>query len=145
MFRPIGAVMLMSLALGGIAPALAATPAADAAATVAEARKVVAENYVLPQVAAKLAAALAAGEAAGHYRGLSGAALADRMSADLHGVTADRHLSVSYDPRTAAMLASAPRGEDGPPPPGICPSRHPGQCRRPRAGGAAGQHPLSCL
>ena len=117
MFRPIGAVMLMSLALGGIAPALAATPAADAAATVAEARKVVAENYVLPKVAAKLAAALAAGEAAGHYRGLSGAALADRMSADLHGVTADRHLSVSYDPRTAAMLASAPRGEDGPPPP----------------------------
>lgn len=74
--------------------------------TVAAASRIVGERYVLPEVAPRLAAALSKGEASGHYRGKTGDALAEAMSADLHAVTADRHLSVRYDPAEAALLAA---------------------------------------
>ena len=93
------------------APAQTASATADASATIAEARKVLAERYVLPDTAAKLDAALRAAEQRGEFEGLSGEALADKMNAVLRTVTADGHLGVSYNPaRSAAMLAE-PQGD----------------------------------
>jgi hypothetical protein len=102
------------------APALAQPAApADTRAVVAEARRVLVERYVLPDMATRLSAALAKAEAAGRYRGLAGEALAERMSADLAAVAHDKHLSVRYDPRRAAELRERrPDNEGGGLPPG---------------------------
>lgn len=96
-------------------PAAAQTAAPDA--VVAAARKAIAERYVLPEVAPKLDAALAKNAAAGRYRRLSGEALASAMSADLEAVAHDRHLSVSYNPQQAKLMADRPVQDDGPLPP----------------------------
>ncbi|WP_230770305.1 S41 family peptidase [Sphingomonas sp. Leaf4] len=102
--------------------ALSAAPARaqDDPGTVAAAtRAALAERYVLPDVATKLGAALASPD---RYRGLQGEALADRINADMARVTPDKHLSLRFDPRTAAMLASRPPAgddDDAPLPPGV--------------------------
>lgn len=98
---------LLSLAISGIAVAQA--PADDPATVVAATRAAIAERYVLPDTAAKLSAALADPQ---RYRGLSGDALAERINADMHQVTADKHLGIRYDPRMAAMLGSQPLPDD---------------------------------
>lgn len=97
----------LSLAMPGIAVAQA--PADDPATIVAATRAAIAERYVLPDTAAKLSAALAAPE---RYRGLSGDALAERINADLHMVSADKHLGIRYDPKMAAMLGNQPLPDD---------------------------------
>lgn len=116
---------LLAAALATTLPLVAVTPpaaaqadAATGTATIAEARRLIAARYVLPEVGTKLAATLAEGEAAGRYRGLAGEALAARITADLDAVAHDRHLSVSFDPRQAAALAAAGRiaDEDALPP-----------------------------
>ncbi|HZF43701.1 MAG TPA: metalloregulator ArsR/SmtB family transcription factor [Sphingomonadaceae bacterium] len=85
---------------------------ADTRAVVTAAREVLGKRYVLPATAAKLAEVLAKAEAAGRYRGLSGEALADRMSADLDAVAHDKHLGIRYDPRLSAQLRERrPKGE----------------------------------
>ena len=96
----------------------AAAPAtADGKVVVAEIRRVLNENYVLPDVRPKLDAALAKGLAAGRYDATDPAVLVERINADLAGVTPDKHLGVQYNPRVAAELAAAPQGQpdDGPP------------------------------
>jgi hypothetical protein len=114
--------MLRALGVAGllaIGAAASAQPSASAAArdVVTEARKVLAERYVLPDVAPKLAAALAQAEAAGRYRGLAGTALAERLSADLGEVAHDKHLSVRYAPELAAELREMrPASSDALPP-----------------------------
>ncbi len=91
---------------------------ASPAEVVAEARKLLRARYVLPATASKLDAALLAAERAGEFRGLEGEALADKLNTVLRRVTADGHLSVSYDPRMAAMALAAPSpGAGGAPPP----------------------------
>ncbi|HYI41092.1 MAG TPA: S41 family peptidase [Allosphingosinicella sp.] len=103
----------------GAAPAAVAP--ADRRVLVAALRKVLAENYVLPEVRPKLDAALAKGLAAGRYDGSDPGMLVERINADLAAVTPDKHLGLQYDPRAAAAAAeaaqSAPRDSDGPLPP----------------------------
>lgn len=109
--RLVGTALALALAASAVpAPAQAQ---ADAAATVVEARKVLAARYVLPDTAARLDDALGAAAKRGEFKGLAGAALADKINAVLRTVTPDGHLSVSYDPQGAATLATlAPEHED---------------------------------
>ena len=101
------------LGCAAIAIALPLTPVPARAQTIAEARKVLAARYVLPETAAKLDAALGAAEKRGEFKGLAGEALADKINAVLRTVTADGHLNVGYNPaRSAAMLAEPPRARD---------------------------------
>ncbi|HEX8261638.1 MAG TPA: S41 family peptidase [Allosphingosinicella sp.] len=103
----------------GPAPAASPAPAAGEA-VVAELRRVLAANYVLPEVRPKLDSALGRGLAAGRYATTDPAVLVERVNADLAAVTKDKHLGLHYDPRQAAEIAAAPQGqaEDGPPTPG---------------------------
>ena len=116
------ALIVAGLALSpGMANAQPAAPPAvapaDGRAVVAALRKVLAENYVLPEVRPKLDAALAKGLAAGRYDVSDPGILVDRVNADLKAVTPDRHLGLNYDPRTAAASVAeraATQDEDGP-------------------------------
>ena len=117
------ALIAAGLALApAIAPAQPITPAAVAApadgrTVVAAIRRVVAENYVLPDVRAKLDAALAKGLAAGRYDVGDPAVLVERVNADLASVTPDKHLGLQFDPRSATAAAAEQGGrrtDDGP-------------------------------
>jgi hypothetical protein len=90
----------------------AAAPQADPAVVVGAARKLLAERYVLPETAARLDAALAEAEERGEFRGLAGAALAERIIEVVRTVTADGHLYASYNPAQAAAIAAAGPPED---------------------------------
>lgn len=92
------------------APAVAAQ--ADPAVVVAAARRLLAERYVLPDVAARLDAALAEAERRGEFRDVAGSALADRLIAVVRTVTSDGHLYASYNPAQAAAIAAAGAPED---------------------------------
>ena len=108
------ATLAFAAAGPGIArPQASAQAPADAAATVSAARKLIADRYVVPETAARLDAALAAAEGQGAFHGLSGEALADRLTAEMREVTADGHLYAIYDPRGAAEFAAAPPPEEG--------------------------------
>ena len=117
------AVLLASLALSAAGlPAhaqsqVAGSPAAahtvDAAAVVAEVRRVLGERYVLPGRRPALDAVLAEGLASGRYAVTDGAILADRLNADLERVGRDRHLSFRFDPREAAVIAAGSVEEPG--------------------------------
>jgi hypothetical protein len=93
----------------------AASARVDSAAVVAEIRKLLAANYVLPEVRPKLDAALARGLAEGRYNVGDPGALLDRINADLAAVAHDKHLSLEYNPRRseelAAALAAQPAGQ----------------------------------
>jgi hypothetical protein len=105
----------MAEAQPGAAPAAVAP--ADARAVVAALRKVLTENYVLPEVRPRLDAALARGLAAGRYDTSDPGTLVERVNADLAAVTPDKHLGLQYDPRSAAAAAEQPvarRDDDGP-------------------------------
>lgn len=91
----------------------AASPAVDAAAVVAEVRRIIGERYVLPERRPALDAVLAGGLASGRYAVTDGAALAERINADLERVGQDRHLSFRFDPREAAILAAGSVEEPG--------------------------------
>ena len=105
-----------SLAIGSVGtaqppvqtgPAKAATSArVDAKAVVAEVRKVLAANYVLPEMRPRLDAALAAGLAAGRYDVENPALLAERLNADMAAVAHDKHLGLQYDPAQAALIGT---------------------------------------
>jgi hypothetical protein len=89
-------------------PADTARPApADGRTVVAELRRLLAANYVLPDVRPKLDAALAKGLAEGRYDVSDPAVLTDRVNADLTAVAHDKHLSLEYNPRQATELAAA--------------------------------------
>jgi hypothetical protein len=99
----------------GAAPAAVAP--AEGRAVVAAIRKVLAENYVLPEMRPKLDSALAKGLAAGRYDVSDPGVLVERVNADMAAVTPDRHLGLQYDPRAAAAAAAeegARRDDDGP-------------------------------
>src|SRR5687767_4631782 len=105
----------MAGAQSGATP-LAVAPA-EGPAVVAALRKVLAENYVLPEVRPKLDAALARGLAAGRYTVSDPAMLVERINADMAAVTPDKHLGLQYDPRAAEAAAAgegARRDDDGP-------------------------------
>ena len=91
----------------------AVAPTTDVEAMVLAARKLLADRYVLPDVAAKLDEALARAASSGTFQGLSGEALAARVNSVMSQVTADVHLQIRYQPALSALLASAP-GESTP-------------------------------
>lgn len=101
--------------------AATATPASvDAKAVVADVTRILNENYVLPEMRAKLAAALAKGLAEGHYNVSDPSVLAEKINADLDAVAHDAHLGMHPDPKKAAELAAQPAGagaDDAPPTP----------------------------
>ncbi|NUT01633.1 MAG: S41 family peptidase [Sphingomonas sp.] len=100
--------------------ATAAPAKVDARAVVADVRRILNENYVLPELRPKLDAALAKGLADGHYDGLGPDALAEKINADLEAVAHDHHLGMHRDPKQAAELAARPQGagdDDAPPSP----------------------------
>ena len=113
--------IIASLMLGAAIPLSSvpavAQPASSAArvdgkAAVTEIRRIVAQNYVLPDVRPKLDAALAKGLAEGRYDVSDPSDLVDRINADLTSVAHDKHLSIHYDPAEAAEISKQPAGAD---------------------------------
>jgi len=124
--------MLRSIVLLGLASSAAiaaparAQPTADTPAAasingravVADVRRILAANYVLPDMRPKLDAVLAKGLASGRYDVSDPAELATRINTDLASVAHDKHLGMHYDPREQAGLAARPAGagaDDAPP------------------------------
>jgi hypothetical protein len=86
----------------------------------AEIKKLLDAHYVLPDARPKFDAVLAKGIAAGRYDVSDPEELVQRINADLHEVTPDKHLNVAYDPATSKQLAAEPPrsgGDDAPPTP----------------------------
>ena len=119
-------VIIASLMLGVAIPSSVAVmaqppPAAakvDGKAAVSEIRRILAQNYVLPDVRPKLDAALAKGLAGGRYAVSDPELLVERINADMAAVAHDKHLGMHYDPAEAAALAAQPPGggaDDAPP------------------------------
>ena len=106
------ALTLVSPAATGVGQASAATVPPDSRAVVEEVRRVIAERYVLPERRPALDAVLAEGLESGRYDVPEPGALAGRIDADLARVGRDRHLTFSYSPAQAALLASPPAGEE---------------------------------
>lgn len=112
--RGIAFIAAASVAISShVAPAQPDTPAAaparvDGRTVVAEIRRLLAANYVLPEVRPKLDAALAKGLAEGRYDTADPSVLLDRVNADLTAVARDKHLSLDYNPRQAAEIAAEP-------------------------------------
>ena len=98
--------------------AASAEPApVDSAILVAAIRKVLAENYVLPDKRGPLDAALARGLAEGRYNVADRAQLVQRINEDLEAVAHDKHLGLQFAPDQAAQLAGGRQRDDGPPSP----------------------------
>ena len=124
--RIIGILLAGSAALlapAAQAQAAAAAPTAahfNARATVEEFRRLIAQNYVLPEARAKIGAALTAGLNSGRYNVTDPELLVERVNADLRAAAHDRHLYMNYNPEQAAILAKAPAdgsGDENAPPP----------------------------
>lgn len=119
----------LALALGAVAvpasikaqpaPAVAADPA-QTPAVVTALRALLRQHYVLPETAAALDRAVGAADKRGEFRGLSGAALADKVNAVMETVTPDGHLGMSFSPARAQELAAPPA--PGPEQQGLPPS-----------------------
>lgn len=111
------AALLAISASAGTAAAPAAAPI-DSRATIAEVRRIIAANYVIPGLRPKLDAALAEGLQAGRYDVADPIQLDDRINADLAAVAHDKHLSIHFDSAEAARLAAnppKPGADDAPP------------------------------
>lgn len=119
----VGAATLALVPAGAQAqppPAAAAATTLDAKAVVADVRRILNENYVLPEMRPKLDAALAKGLASGRYDVTDTAILAERINADLDAVAYDKHLGMHYDAEQSTQLAQRPPGagaDDAPPTP----------------------------
>src|SRR5215218_5669405 len=79
-------------------------------AIVADVKRILNENYVLPELRPQLTAALDKGLAAGRYDVSDTGVLAERINADLTAVAHDGHLGMHFDPKQSAQLAARPAG-----------------------------------
>jgi Peptidase family S41/N-terminal domain of Peptidase_S41 in eukaryotic IRBP len=110
--RGIAFIAAASVAISAqVSPAQPAAPAAasakaDGRTLVAEIRRLLAANYVLPEVRPRLDAILAKGLAEGRYDVSDSSVLLDRINADLTSVARDKHLGLEYNPRQSAELAA---------------------------------------
>jgi hypothetical protein len=77
---------------------------------VAEVRRIIAENYVLPDKRPLLDKALGDGLAAGRYDVTEPAELAERISVDLRNAVHDQHLNMQFNPRRAEAQDRADTG-----------------------------------
>ncbi|MGA9580928.1 MAG: S41 family peptidase [Allosphingosinicella sp.] len=115
--RGIALIAAASVAISSqMSPAQPGAPAAapakvDGRTVVAEIRRLLAANYVLPEVRPKLDSILAKGLAEGRYDTADPSVLLDRVNADLTAVARDKHLSLEYNPRQAAEVAAEPAGQ----------------------------------
>jgi hypothetical protein len=118
--------ILAGVAAAALVPAAgqaqAPSPVADQAridpkAVVADVRRIINENYVLPEMRPKLDAVLAKGLAAGRYNTTDASVLAERINADMESVAHDGHLGMHFDAKHAADLRARPdAGDDDAPP-----------------------------
>ena len=120
-------LLLIGLASGTAVAAAPAQPAkqpvsasrqVDAGIVIADLRRILRSNYVLPEVRPKLDAALESGLKSGRYKVADPAELVNRINADLNAVAHDKHLGIKFDPAQQAELASRPPGsgaDDAPP------------------------------
>ena len=124
MSRSILLFVLVSLAASAAPSASQPSPPAasatriDGRAVVADVRRILAANYVLPEMRPKLDAVLAKGLASGRYNVNDPAELATRINADLEAVAKDKHLGIEFDPAQNAELSAQPPGggaDDAPP------------------------------
>ena len=90
----------------------AAPQRADPKAVVAEVRRRIAENYVLPERKPALDKVLAEGLASGRYAVEDPATLAGRINEDLVRVGQDGHLGISFDPQRPPMPGPGPMDEN---------------------------------
>jgi hypothetical protein len=113
------ALSLVPASGGAQAPAATAVKAApvDAQKVIADVRRILAANYVLPDVRPKLDAALATALASGRYNVSDPGELAAKINEDLTAVAHDKHLSIHYAPEQAAEIAARPDGGDDDAPP----------------------------
>jgi hypothetical protein len=118
----VGAAALALIPATAGAQAQEATAAAAAKveprAVVADVKRILNENYVLPEMRPQLAAALDKGLAAGRYNVSDPGVLAERINEDLTAVAHDGHLGMHFDPKQSAELAAhhAGAGADDAPP-----------------------------
>jgi hypothetical protein len=110
-------VAALALISGGASAQSAAKVDGRAVATAIQ--KLLDANYVLPEARPKFDAVLTTGIAAGRYDITDPDQLVERLNADLHTVTPDKHLGLMYDPDTSKQLAAAPNAgaDDAPPTP----------------------------
>lgn len=119
---------LASAAALALIPATAGAQAQEATAAaatkvnprtvVADIKRILNENYVLPEMRPQLAAALDKGLAAGRYNVSDPGILSERINADLTAVAHDGHLGMHFDAKQSADLAARPAGagaDDAPP------------------------------
>ncbi len=77
--------------------------------------RLLAENYVYPETAARMAEHLGRQFESGAYSGIvEGPAFAEKLTADLQSVSKDKHLRVSHAPDRARRLLNAVEGEPDP-------------------------------
>jgi hypothetical protein len=86
--------------------ARAAASQVDPEGVLREVRRIIGENYVLPERRPGLDMVLAEGLRSGRYRLRDPLALAERINQDLERVGKDRHLYFSYDPRRYAAMTA---------------------------------------
>ncbi|MEO8176533.1 MAG: S41 family peptidase [Sphingomicrobium sp.] len=116
-----GVLLAAAMPLAALAAAAQPAPAAvtvDGEAAVAGIRRILSQNYVLPEVRPKLDAILSKGLSEGRYDVADPNILAERINQDLKSVAHDKHLSIDYNPADAAELAAQPPGagaDDAPP------------------------------
>lgn len=97
------ATLLLTATPAAAAPAQATEQVArpDAAALVAEIRRIIAERYVLPERRPALDAVLAEGLTTARYATPDPVQLAERINADLARVGQDKHLGLRFDQSAA--------------------------------------------
>lgn len=109
---PISKVNAMIANSQPAAPPAAPSAAFEPARVVAEVRRLIREEYVLPERRPALDSVLAEGLSSGRYKVREPALFAERVNSDLARVGRDHHLNFRYDPqRVAAFTAMTPDKE----------------------------------
>jgi len=87
--------------------------AADRDAALTAVRKMLAEEYVIPEMRAKLVKRLSQAEKAGRYGVEEPFVFAERVTEDLRAVSRDGHLSLQYSPAEYAASLAPPTSDAG--------------------------------
>lgn len=97
---------LLLLLLVAALPLVAQQPLSKetVATTVDETIRLIKEKYVFPEKADAVVERIREARAAGRYAVADAGELAARLTADMQAVTADKHMSVAFDPPRAASL-----------------------------------------
>jgi hypothetical protein len=116
-FIALAALAAASPACAQVAPGPQAAAPREGRAVAEDVRKIVRENYVVPEKRGPLDAVLARGIASGRYDGIAPGELAQRITDDMNGVAHDKHLNLRFDPRAAGPGPQGAPQRRGPPDP----------------------------